>query len=145
MLEDFLYWAIFQPDPGNIIPRSIIHQPAVRQYIQDFGSRAHDDCLLAEFEQEIIGAVWVRVLKDGFGNVDDCSPEFAIAVKENFRRRGVGALLMRRMIFRLEEAGYSKCSLAVQKKNYAVKLYKKLGFQTVRETEQEFVMVLQLG
>ena len=39
---------------------------------------------------------------------------------------------------------YEKVSLSVQKENYAVKMYKKLGFETVSETDEEFIMVCNL-
>ena len=33
---------------------------------------------------------------------------------------------------------------AVQKENYAVKMYKKAGFKTVNENDEEFIMVCDL-
>ena len=48
------------------------------------------------------------------------------------------------MIRELKNAGYEKCSLAVQKENYAVKLYKKVGFEIVDENEEEYIMVRRL-
>lgn len=41
----------------------------------------------------------------------------------------------------LRNKGYKQVSLSVQKANYAVKMYLKLGFKTIKETEDEFVMV----
>ena len=35
-------------------------------------------------------------------------------------------------------------SLAVQKQNYAVKMYKNVGFEIVDENEEEYIMVCQL-
>ena len=35
-------------------------------------------------------------------------------------------------------------SLAVQKANYAVKMYESLGFMTIKETEEEYIMVIDL-
>ena len=40
--------------------------------------------------------------------------------------------------------GFRRASLAVQKANYAVKLYKRVGFRTVAENEQEYIMVCEL-
>lgn len=44
------------------------------------------------------------------------------------------------MIDALKENGYKQASLAVQKSNYAVKLYKKVGFEIVDENEEEYIM-----
>ena len=39
---------------------------------------------------------------------------------------------------------YKKTSLAVQKQNYAVKMYKNVGFEIVDENEEEYIMVYEL-
>ena len=40
--------------------------------------------------------------------------------------------------------GYEKASLAVQKANYAVKMYENVGFRTVDENAEEYIMVCDL-
>ena len=47
-------------------------------------------------------------------------------------------------IFLLKWQGYERASLAVQKANYAVKMYTDLGFKMVKETDEEYVMVCEL-
>ncbi len=37
-----------------------------------------------------------------------------------------------------------KASLAVQKANYAVKMYENVGFKTVDENAEEYIMVCEL-
>lgn len=49
--------------------------------------------------------------------------------------------LMKRMLTRLKESGYEQTSLAVQKENYAVKMYQTVGFKVVKESEEEYLMV----
>ena len=44
----------------------------------------------------------------------------------------------------LKEKGYKRASLAVQKANYAVRMYKKVGFEIVDENEEEYIMVCKL-
>ena len=44
----------------------------------------------------------------------------------------------------LKWQGYEKASLAVQKANYAVKMYESVGFQTVDENTEEYIMVCKL-
>lgn len=48
---------------------------------------------------------------------------------------------MKTMLTALEGKGYPKVSLSVQKENYAVTWYRKLGFDVVRETTEEYIMV----
>ena len=52
--------------------------------------------------------------------------------------------MMKKMINILKEKKYEKVSLSVQKNNYAVKLYKKLGFKIFKETEEEYIMIKKL-
>jgi len=44
----------------------------------------------------------------------------------------------------LRENGYKQTSLAVQKKNAAVKFYGRLGYKTIRENDEEYIMVKEL-
>ena len=48
---------------------------------------------------------------------------------------------MERMLQELTKRGYDKASLAVQKANYAVRMYQKVGFEIVSENEEEFLML----
>lgn len=52
---------------------------------------------------------------------------------------------MERMLLHLKETGYQKTSLAVQKANYALRMYLKVGFEIIDENEEEYIMVCELG
>ncbi len=144
LLTDFIYESIFQQDADNLIPRTIIQNPSILVYIEEFGSKKDDHCLVAEVDNLVVGAVWVRCIK-GFGHVDDETPEFAISIYPEYRGKGIGTKLMKEMLKHLKTAGYSKTSLSVQKKNQAYNLYSKLGFKPVIEHEEEFIMVYTLN
>ena len=51
---------------------------------------------------------------------------------------------MVKMLELLKCQGYERASLAVQKANYAVKMYKDVGFKTVKENAEEYIMVCEL-
>ena len=51
---------------------------------------------------------------------------------------------MVKMLELLKWQGYERASLAVQKENYAVKMYKNVGFKTVDENAEEYIMVCEL-
>ena len=146
-LEDMLYEAIYQPDKQNLIPRSVLKIPEVYAYIKDFGKSKDDYCLVAESYGKIIGAVWVRIISGipkGYGYIDEETPEFAISLFKEYRNQGIGTNLMNKMIDYLKKNGYEKASLSVQKENYAVKLYKKLGFEIINENKEDYLMLLKL-
>ena len=48
------------------------------------------------------------------------------------------------MLNKLKNAGYRQASLAVQKENYAVKMYKKVGFEIVDENNEEYIMICKV-
>lgn len=143
LLEDFLYEAIFIPQGVEPPPRSIINNDELQVYIKDFGEKPDDRCLIAEADEKIVGAVWVRIMED-YGHIDDETPSFAISLYREYRGHGIGTALMVKMLELLRENGYKRASLAVQKENYAVKMYKKVGFEVVGENAEEYIMVCNL-
>ena len=142
LLDDFLYEAIFQPDEDNILPKDIIKEPCLQVYIKDFG-KVGDECLVAVVEDEVIGGVWTRFIKS-FGYVADDIVELSISLYKDFRGKGVGTKLMLSMIDLLKRKGYRGVSLSVQKANPASNLYKRLNFEIVRETKEDYLMMLAL-
>jgi ribosomal protein S18 acetylase RimI-like enzyme len=142
LLSDFLYEAIFIPEGAKKPPKAIIEQPELQVYIADFG-REDDWCLVAEVEEKIVGAVWVRIMND-YGHIDDETPSFAISLYEEYRNFGIGTALMRTMLQFLKKKEYKQTSLSVQKANYAVDMYRKAGFEVVSENGEEYIMVCKL-
>ena len=144
LLDDFLYEAIFIPEGMQPPPKSIINQPELQMYVMDFGKYKDDICLVAEINEKIAGAVWVREMND-YGHIEDGVPSFAISLYKEYRGHGIGTALMKEMLKELKQRGYKKASLSVQKVNYAVKMYKKVGFEIVGENEEEYIMVCELN
>lgn len=142
ILPDFLYEAIFIPEGTETPPKSIIEQPELQVYIADFG-KSDDWCLVAEIKEKIVGAVWVRIMND-YGHIDDETPSLAISLYEEYRHLGLGTALMKEMLQFLKDKGYKRTSLSVQKANYAVNMYRKVGFEVVSENGKEYIMVCQL-
>ena len=143
LLDDFLYEAIFIPEGVPAPPRSIIGQEDLQVYVRDFGQSPDDHCLVAECDGKIVGAVWVRVMDD-YGSLDKQTPSLAISLYKEYRNRGIGTQLMLRMIDLLRVKGYRQVSLSVQKANYALRMYQKVGFETVADRGEEILMVCRL-
>ena len=143
ILEEFLYEEIYIP--AGVLPPSkeIINQPELQVYIADFGTKTGDIGLVAEVEGKIIGAVWARIMND-YGHIDNETPSLAISLYKEFRNLGIGTAMMKKMLCMLQKNGYKQTSLAVQKANYAVKMYKKVGFEIVDENDEEYIMLCRL-
>ena len=140
LLEDFIYEAIFIPEGVEPPPREIVNQPDIQVYIRGFGTEKDDICFVAEVENKVVGAVWVRDMED-YGHIADGVPSFAISLYKEYRNYGIGTEMMKTMLAELKNRGYARTSLAVQKANYAVRMYKKVGFEIVDENEEEYIMV----
>lgn len=140
LLYDFLYEAIFIPKGVEPPPREIIVAPELQVYVENFGAQKGDICFVAQVEGNIVGAVWVRIMND-YGHVEDGVPSFAISLYKEYRGLGIGTMLMKRMLKELKVRGYEKASLAVQKANYAVKMYKNVGFEIIDENDEEYIMM----
>jgi ribosomal protein S18 acetylase RimI-like enzyme len=148
ILVDMLYEAIYQPDENNLISETVLETPEVKAYIKDFGNNKDDYCLVADCNDRIVGAVWVRIISGdikGYGYIDEETPEFAISLFEEYRNQGIGSQLMFSMISYLRESGYKQTSLNVKKENYAVKLYQKMGFKVIDQDDEDYLMLLKLN
>ena len=52
--------------------------------------------------------------------------------------------MLRELLKLLAREGFERASLAVQKDNYAVRMYENAGFRTVGENSEEYIMVADL-
>lgn len=143
ILDTFLYEAIFIPEGVSAPSKDIINQPELQVYVKDFGKNKEDLCLVAETNNKVVGAVWVRIMND-YGHIDDKTPSFAISLLKEYRNYGIGTELMKQMLMKLKMQGYKQASLAVQKMNYAVRMYQKVGFEIVDENDEEYIMICKL-
>ena len=80
-----------------------------------------------------------------YGHIDDETPSIAISLYKEYRGHGIGTAMMKEILVRLKSRGYRKASLSVQKANYAVRMYLKLGFEIADENEEEYIMVCSLA
>lgn len=142
ILERFLYEAIFIPKGTEPPPSEIVRKPELQIYIENFG-RKDDYCLIAETDNKIVGAVWVRIMDD-YGHIDNNTPSLAISLYKDFRGQGIGTALLESMLLLLKSENYEKVSLSVQKENYACRMYLKAGFEVVGENNEEYIMIRNL-
>ena len=143
LLDNFLYEAIFVPEGVEPPPKTIITSPELQVYVERFGKSKDDWGLVAEVDGKIVGAVWCRIMND-YGHIDDETPSLAISLYKEYRGFGIGTDMMKEILALLKAHGYSRVSLSVQKANYAAMMYQKIGFEIVRENEEEYIMAYYL-
>lgn len=142
-LDNFLYDAIFIPEDQKKPDKKIIKLPELSGYIKDFGKDT-DHCLVAELNGELIGAIWSRIFSEdekGFGFIDSKTPELSMSVVENYRKKGIGTKMLKAMLNKFTLLEYDQASLSVDKQNFAMRLYQKFGFETVKSDEKSATMI----
>lgn len=143
-LEDMLFEAIYIPEGEPCLPRSIIKDPSLAKYIENWGKDNSDIALVAETNEKLIGAIWVRKFSEtnkGYGYIDETIPEMGMAIYSEYRNKGIGKRFIEEMKLTLQEKDFKAVSLNVDKANYAFKFYQKEGFETVSETETSATMI----
>ncbi len=106
-------------------------------YHKFYGLTTKDLGLYALDDNAIVGAIWIRLLsKESGANafIDDKTPILNIAVKPEFRGKGIGSGMMEQFLL---EAGavFEQISVSVLSNSKAIKFYEKFGFEKVNNTE----------
>ena len=139
LLDRFLYLAIYVHKEEVPPPFGIIYKPELQVYVKNLGKEDDDHILIAEADDKIVGAVWVRIMDD-YGHIDDETPSLIISVEKEYRGKGIGRSLLSSILSLLSKCGYKAVSLSCQKENYAVSLYKSLGFEIIKDIDEEYIM-----
>lgn len=130
-----LYQALHVPKGQSAPPRGVIHLPELACYVQDWGREGDCGFLASDpAADQPVGAVWLRLMVDennGYGFVDDKTPELSIAVLLEYLGQGIGTQLLAQLFD--SECGVSSVSLSVSVGNPAVRLYERFGFSVISE------------
>ena len=140
LLQEFVYQAIYLSEGTKPPPRSVVDLPELQVYVAGFGTQSGDYCLVAEVAGTVVGAAWSRIMQD-YGHIDDRTPSLAISLLPEYRGLGIGAQLLRSLPLLLQENGYLRLSLSVQKDNPALRLYERAGFRILAEKGTEYLML----
>ena len=89
------------------------------------------------------GMLWMGISRDQY-NAEPVGYLLGIYVDPSIRRKGIGTELMRGILKELKKHGFMRVSLAVQKANYALRLYEKAGFRIIGGNAEEYIMVCDL-
>jgi GNAT superfamily N-acetyltransferase len=126
-----LYLALFVPPGQPPLPKSVLGDPAIAKYVEGWGTRRGDSGLIALVQRIPVGAAWLRFFPasdPGYGFVDERTPELSVAVLAAYRGKGIGSLLLDRLLQSVEAA-----SLSCDPENPAWRLYIRLGFAPLED------------
>ena len=143
VMKELLYEAIYQEPGSRKLPFEVIEKPEIWNYIEAFGTRENDLGFVAESNGRVIGAAWSRILFApirGYGNLDAKTPELAIAVLPDYRDSGIGSKLLNTLIRCWLKTEIKQTSLSVDKRNRAVRLYLRCGFEIIKEQQDDLIM-----
>lgn len=143
-LEEMLYQAIWTPPGEARPPRSVIFQPALQVYVEQWAALEGDIGFMAydPTDGRDVGAIWLRRLRapGGYGYWNDETPELSMAVVPEARGRGIGSRLLQAVTSAAACEG-TAISLSVAAQNPAVRLYERFGFVTAETRGEALVMV----
>ena len=149
LLRDFLYLAIHVPNGQACPPRDVVDtDPVLVRYWKGFGKKEGDVAVCSEWDGQIVGVAWTRILggrHPGYGHVDDETPEIAMAVLPEYRRIGIGAELLTVLLYQSWWEDKDQVSLSVDMDNPARHLYERLGFTAIEERDSDLLMLRTLA
>jgi ribosomal protein S18 acetylase RimI-like enzyme len=132
VLWDFLYEALWDPPGKPRRPRSVLDDPFIAVYVQNWKSNQSDLGFVAvSADGSVAGIVCSRILVpplQGGAFYDDRTPQLGIAVFPPFQNQGIGTALLARHL-ELAATRFCRISLGVHPENYvAIGLYRRFGF-----------------
>ena len=130
IVKELLYYAARLDERAETLD----DHPSLEQYHRNYGNYNGDIGVYAIVDHKVVGGAWVRMLLNGFGHVDNATPELMLAVLPEYRNQGLGTQLMEQLFTEAEKI-YSQLSLSVQEESPSIKLYERLGFTKVEGSE----------
>src|SRR5437899_1190123 len=133
MLFEAFFWDTFATRP---LFASFRDTPEFSKLLAGWERRG-DRAIIAEENGKRIGAAWFRLWTPelhSYGFVDAATPEVAMAVRQDYRSKGVGRRLLDALVETARAAGVPALSLSVSPLNFARHLYESAGFRKVGES-----------
>jgi len=95
-----------------------------------YGLTKKDLGLYALVDNQITGAIWVRLLQDSQ------APVLTIAVKPKFRNQGIGSAMMKQLLLELGTV-FEDVSVSVLANERTVKWFENFGFTKIENSESK--------
>ncbi len=146
-IKEMLFEAFFwNPQMSRPELDEFFNNKEFSKLISNWG-RSGDRVVIAENEQNLIGAAWFRLWTESdhsYGFIDSTIPELGIGIHSEYRSRGIGRMLLKRLISVAREDEFDALSLSVDPSNFARKLYESEGFIKVGESGTSWTYKLEL-
>jgi len=126
----------------NPTPRDIMCESDIRRCVAGWG-RLGDEGFIACGYSGPLGAAWLRLLTGDnrrYGYVNDLTPELSIALLPGCRGQGIGSRLLASLLENARSR-YTAISLSVVFTSPATRLYRRFGFEVVREDGSGLTMI----
>lgn len=144
-------WALFTalawtPERERLVREVTLDHPEIARYHLRWGRTG--DLGVVATAGDVVGVCFCRLFTaddHGHGYIDERTPELAVAVRDDFRGRGLGTRLMTELARIARDEGYAHLSLSVDLDNPARRLYEGLGYDVVSADESGVRMVLELN
>jgi RimJ/RimL family protein N-acetyltransferase len=148
LLWEMLYESLYVPEDQEPFSRNVIKEPFLSKYVEDWGREGDLGYIAENSEGRPVGSITIRYFNEenkGFGYVSNDIPELGMALKTEYRGKGIGTALLKELIDELKEKGIKGISLSVDPGNLAaVKLYQRFGFKEVGMVDTSITMVADL-
>lgn len=147
-LQRMHYEAVFwRAGPGRPSFEEALAHPELSNAVADWGERDGDTAVIATVDSSPVGAACYRYwTKSNFinGYLDDRTPVLVIGVHDDYRRQGIGTLMIEWLIDRASRQAIQQLSLNVAKDNHALNLYRQQGFLEHTDNGNALLMVRKL-
>ncbi|WP_410769491.1 GNAT family N-acetyltransferase [Fontibacillus sp. BL9] len=146
-LWDMLYESIYIPEGQKPASRDIINLPSISKYVEGWGREGDIGYIAVNDSGQSVGSITIRYFnKDnkGYGYVNDETPELGMAIRSEYRGRGIGRELLKTLLEQAKKKGINAISLSVDPNNSAMRLYKRFGFKEVGMEGTSITMMVNL-
>lgn len=146
-LWETLYVSLYVREGEEPFDRQVIYEPHLAKYVEHWGQAGDIGYIAIDEHQQPMGTVTARMLPEdnqGYGYIDEVTPELGLAVLDKHRGQGIGTALMERLLTELRTRQIAQVSLSVDPSNPVVRLYERLGFQKVGTVGTSITMLLIL-
>ena len=148
-LREMLFEAVFWSRKDDERPplEEGLSYDYTKHTLVDFGSREGDIAVIAEIDGNKAGAAFIRYWNDNTnirGYISEDIPVLVIGVVKNYRRQGVGDMLIESIKNMAITNGINKISLCVTKTNVAFNLYNKRDFKIFQDIGSSYNMIWQV-
>ena len=146
-IKEMLFEACFW-NPNMLRPEmeQFFKNEDICKLISNWG-RIGDRVVIVEDAQDLIGVAWYRLWTEdnhSYGFIDAHIPELGIGIRPEHRSKGIGRMLLRKLISMARDDGFRALSLSVDPNNFARILYESEGFVKVGESGTSWTCKLEL-